>query len=184
MTQITAPNPVSPDPDPDVGHGKAWVWPGIVVALLFMQVLICVVGYLMANSDPSQVVVSNYHEKALAWDQHMAKLRAGEALGWKAELDIARDADMLGDRTVRLSIKDADGEPLTGAAVRVEAFHFSRADQVVQAELKEAAPGEYLASMKMRKTGRWDLDFVVQKGQDVDPFTLQHQVGPVRWVPG
>jgi nitrogen fixation protein FixH len=184
MTQATADSPASePPPGPDPAHRRAWVWPGIVIGLLTMQVIICLAAYLVATSDPSQVIVSNYHEKALAWDQHMAELRAGEALGWLAELKVAGEADMLGERTVRLSLKDAQGEPLTGASVGVSAFHFARADITFDTDLKEAVPGEYVGRLKMRKAGRWELSFVAQRGEDAYPFTLQRQVGTARWRP-
>ncbi len=183
MTQITTPSPVSPAPGPQDAHGKAWVWPAIVIALLSLQIVICLVAYLVATGDPSQVVISNYHTKALEWDKYMAEQRAGDALGWQAELDVALEADMFGDRTVRLSMKDAGGEPLTGASIRVRAFHYARADQAVESELKEAAPGEYLAALNMRKAGRWELSFVVSRGEDTAPFTIRQQVGADNWSP-
>lgn len=192
MTQLTThtadqpspePGPDAPGDTPEAAHGRAWVWPAIVIGLLSLQVVICLAAYIVATSDPSQVVVSDYHSKALAWDEHMAELRAGEALGWRAELVVSQEADMLGDRTVRLSLKDAQGEPLNGASVGIRAFHFARANIIVEADLKEAAPGEYVTRMKMRKTGRWELAFVVRRGEDVYPFTLQQQVGSDGWRP-
>lgn len=188
MTQLTTHTADQPSPEPGAdapgeAHGRAWVWPAIVIGLLSLQVVICLAAYIVATSDPSQVVVSNYHSKALAWDEHMAELRAGEALGWRAELVVSQEADMLGDRTVRLSLKDAQGEPLTGASVGVSAFHFARANKIIEADLQEAAPGEYVARMKMRKTGRWELAFVARRGEAVYPFTLQQQVGAGGWSP-
>ena len=179
MTQLTAQTPSQPDGEEQ--HGPAWVWPAIVVGLLSLQIVICMIAFFVATSDPSQAIVRDYHTKALAWDEHMAELRAGEALGWDVELVVAEAADMLGDRTVRLSLKDAQGEPLTGASVSVIAFHLARASQVVEAELKEAAPGEYVTQMKMRKAGLWELAFQARRGEDVYPFTLKQQVGADRW---
>ena len=121
MTQFTAQTPPpapglgdSSGPDGEQGHGGAWIWPTIVVGMLGMQIILCSVAFFVATSDPSQAVVHDYHTKALAWDEHMAGLRAGEALGWSVELVVAESADMLGDRTIRLSLKDAQGGPLTG----------------------------------------------------------------------
>jgi nitrogen fixation protein FixH len=184
MTQLTAqsPSPTPPDSDGE-RHRGAWIWPTIVIGLLSFQVVICLIAYFVATADPSQVVVSNYHRKALAWDEHMAELRAGEALGWEAELVVAEGADMLGDRVVRLSLKDAEGDPLIGAAVTVNAFHYSRAKDIVKADLNEAAPGEYVGQMKVRKNGRWGFGFVASRGEDVYRFTLEAQVGPAVWRP-
>lgn len=183
MTQAGLHNPIPPTPDTGDTHGGAWKWPTIVIGLLSLQIVICMVAFFVATADPSQVVVNNYHTKALAWDEHRAEQRAGEALGWHTELDIAEQADMLGDRTVRLSMKDAEGQPLVGATISVRAYHFARANQPVQAEMTEAAPGEYIVSMNMRKPGRWELTFDVTRGEDRYPIILQQQVGETKWVP-
>lgn len=177
MTQATINNPPPPTPNAGEPPRGAWIWPTIVVGLLSIQVVICMVAYFVATSDPSQVVVSNYHSKALAWDEYRAEQRAAAALGWSHELDIAHQADMLGDRTVRLSLNDADGQPLTDATVNVQAYHYARANQVVNAEMKEATPGTYVVQMQMRKPGRWALTFDVTRGEDHCPITLQQQVG-------
>lgn len=181
MTQAGIHNPIPSAPDSGDPPRGAWVWPAVVVGLLSLQVVICTAAYFVATSDPSQVVVSDYHSKALAWDEHRAEQRAAEALGWQHELDIAREADMLGDRIVRLSLLDADGQALTDATVRVQAYHFARANQVVQADLKEVSPGMYVVQMNMRRPGRWAMTFDVTRGDDHCPITVQPQVGPTAW---
>ncbi len=190
MTQLTAQTPPPPGDSPgdspgdlNEEHGGAWIWPTIVLGLLGLQIVICLVAFVVATSDPSGAVVRDYHSKALAWDEHMAKQRAGEALGWGVALVVAERADMLGGRMVRLSMKDTQGEPLTGVAVGVSAFHLARASQVFDADMKEAAPGVYVTQMKMRKAGRWELVFVARRGEDVYSFTLRQQVGADGWKP-
>jgi nitrogen fixation protein FixH len=173
----------SPGTQLEDSQGRAWVWPAIVLGMLGMQIILCSVAYFVATSDPSQTVVHNYHTKALAWDEHQAQLRAGEALGWGVQFVVADRANLLGDRVVRLSLTDAQGDPLTGVSVSVKAFHFSRASDVVEADLVESASGEYVTEMKMRKAGRWELAFVTRLGEDVFPFTLQQQVGADGWKP-
>ncbi len=183
MTELTTHNPTPDRPGPDGKPGGAWIWPSIVLGLLAMQAVICFAAVFVATSDPSHAVVSDYHAKAVAWDQQMDERRAGETLGWQSQLDIALKADMLGDRITRLSLQDAQGGPLTGAAVTVSAFHHARANQVVEAELNETAPGEYLAQMKMRKAGLWELAFVVSRGEDVYRFSIKQQVGQAGGAP-
>ncbi len=183
MTQASLHNPVPPTTPDNNAHRGAWIWPAIVIGLLSLQVVICTVAFFVATADPSQVVVSNYHAKALAWDEQRAEQRAVAELGWQAALDISPEADMLGDRTVRLTLKDAQGEPLTGATVSASTYHFARANQLIEADLAEAAPGEYVARMNMRKPGRWSLTLDVTHGEDHYPITLEQQVGSTGWVP-
>ena len=65
----------------------------------------------------------------------------------------------------------------------MSAFHFARASQVIEADLTEAAPGEYVTQIKMRKNGKWELAFVARLGDDVYPFTLHKLVGSDGWRP-
>lgn len=183
MTQVSLHNPIPPTPSADEAHRGAWIWPTAVIGLLSLQVVICTVAFFVATSDPSQVVVSNYHAKALAWDEHRAEQRAVEALGWQLALDISEEADMLGDRTVSLTLKNAEGEPLAGAIVSAKTYHFARANQLVQAEMTEATPGQYFARMNIRKPGRWSFTFDIAHGENHHPITFEQQVGTTAWTP-
>ena len=67
---------------------------------------------------------------------------------------------------LELTLHDADGGPLAGAAVSVEAFHNARGDDIVSDVLTEVGEGVYSASLPMRRNGRWDLRFSVDRGGD------------------
>lgn len=183
MTQASLHSPVPPVASDKDAHRGAWVWPAIVIGLLSLQVVICTVAFFVATADPSQVVVSNYHAKALAWDEYRAEQRAVAVLGWQTGVEVSPEADMLGDRTLRFSLNDAKGEPLTGARVSVITCHFARANQLIEADLTEAAPGQYVARINMRKPGRWSLTFDVTHGENHYPITLEQQVGSTGWAP-
>lgn len=148
-----------------------------------MQVVICFAAVFFATSDPSHAVVLDYHAKAVAWDQYMAQRRAGEALGWASQLEVAQQADMLGDRVVRLSLQDAQGQPLTDASVELTIFHHARANDTLDAELPEAAPGEYVSQLNMRRPGLWAFEVQVTRGEEVYRYRLDQQVGPTTGGP-
>lgn len=173
--------------DPSVEHTAStstgrpkryWLWPAIIVGMLSAHTLGCLIVVYIATSDPSQVVVANYHEKAIAWDQHQAQQRASDALGWTCAIEAAQEADMLGERSVRISLRDREGEPLTGAKVGLETYNHIRAGDISIADFTEGAPGEYVAMVPMRRPGMWRFDVKATRDQDVFIHHLDQQVGP------
>lgn len=165
-----------------VKRRRAWLWPGIVIGMLSVHAAGCLIVALIATSDPSQAVVPDYHAKAVAWDEHRAQQRASAALGWACTIETAMRADMLGQRGVRVSLRDADGGPLTGAAVTVTAYHHARANQVTDMKLDEATPGEYAAMMSMRRAGLWTFNVQAKHGGDDFTAEVNQQVGPDSWT--
>lgn len=164
--------------------GRAWLWPGIVIGILSVHASACLIVAYIATSDPSQAVVPDYHAKAVAWDEHRAEQRTSEALGWTCDIETAFRADMLGQRNVRISLRDAEGKPLTGALVSLTLYHHARGNDVIEAEPQEAAPGEYTAMLDMRRDGLWAFDLQVQHGDDHFIAQINQQVGPKVWIPG
>lgn len=187
MTQTT-PTPVQAKVSGVSGasgaSGGAWLWPGIVIGILSVHASACLIVAYIATSDPSQAVVPNYHAKAVAWDAHRAEQRQSAALGWTCDIETAFKADMLGQRNLRISLRDADGAPLTGTVVSLSLYHHARANDVVNAQPKETAPGEYTAMIDMRRDGLWAFDIQVQHGADHYTAQINQQVGPKVWNPG
>ncbi len=162
---------------------RAWLWPGIVVGMLSVHTVGCLIVVFIATSDPSHAVVSDYHAKAIAWDQQRAQQRHDAALGWTTTIDVALAADMLGQRTVRVSIRDAEDKPLADAVTTLAVYHHARAKTIIEAQAKEAAPGEYIATMDMRRPGMWTLSVAVQRGEELFHYTTDQQVGAAQWSP-
>lgn len=156
---------------------RAWLWPGIVVGMLCVHTFGILIVVFIATSDPSQAVVPDYHAKAVNFDREQAQRRASEALGWTCQADASQSPDLRGQRAVRLSLRDAKGEPLTGATVSLDAFHHARANKLVHAELTESAPGEYTAVMSMQRDGLWTLAVDVKLGDDHFISNIDKHVG-------
>lgn len=177
-------NPQAAQSNNHGGGGRSWLWPGIVIGVLGVHASACLIVAYIATSDPSQAVVPDYHAKAVAWDAHRAEQRQSAALGWTCGIDVAMKADMLGQRNVRISLRDADDAPLTGAVVSLSLYHHARANDVIAAEPKEAAPGEYTVMLDMRRDGLWAFDVQVQHGDDHFTTQINQQVGPQVWNTG
>jgi len=174
---------VSNNPNPASSHRRAWVWPGIIIGMLSVHTLGCLIVVFIATSDPSHAVVSDYHAKAVAWDEQQAQQRASDALGWTTRIEVSLAADVFGQRTVRISISDADDKPLTNTAVTVNAYHHARANQVIESQPKESAPGEYLATMDMKRPGLWAFSIETRRGKAFYRYTTDLQVGPLDGSP-
>jgi nitrogen fixation protein FixH len=86
-------------------------------------------------------------------------------LGWRADaaLALARPGR---PGTLSVRIRDAAGQPLTGAEVRVEALHNARAAQRYPAELTEGAAGEYRTPTDAHRPGEWEVRVTAQRGPD------------------
>lgn len=169
------------DPIPPQSGKKAKshrLWPTIIVGLLAAHTTFILIVVYIATSDPSEAVIAHYHEKALAWDQHQARERASAALGWACSIDAALSADMLGDRSVRISLKDDRGQPLIGAKVSLEAYAHARANDISVADFNEGAPGEYVAMVPMRRSGLWHFDIKALRDKDTFLHHEDRMIGP------
>jgi hypothetical protein len=73
------------------------------------------------------------------------------------ELEIEPDPPRLGLATVTLALRDAEGQPISGAAVEIEG-NMSHAGMVpVFAGASEVAPGRYQAELDFTMGGDWFL---------------------------
>jgi hypothetical protein len=145
-----------------VKPGAAWPW--IIGGALALHVVVSLVVVFIATSDPSYAVEEDYYQKALAWDEKRAQDHTNEVLGWSFEFAVTppeRPGDL---PEVEAAIRDADGAPLNGATVSIEAFHNSRSDDILRTNLAAAAePGLYRTTLPMRHNGRWEMRFVVER---------------------
>ena len=103
MNEPTAPHA----PNTTGTRKRAWLWPSIIIGMLGVHTIGCLIVVYIATSDPSHAVVPDYHSKAVAWDEHQALARASSQLGWTCTIQTALEPDMLGQRSVRISLRDA-----------------------------------------------------------------------------
>ncbi|KUR70501.1 hypothetical protein AQZ52_16990 [Novosphingobium fuchskuhlense] len=134
---------------PFTGRHMALVMTGFFGVVIAVNVLLA----NLAVSTFSGTVVDNSYVASQEFNRWLGAAKADKALGWK--LDIAR----AGPGTVRFTLMDASGRPLTGAAVRAQADHPLGARAPVAMNPREVAPGVYEAALP---AGRWHVGIEVR----------------------
>lgn len=144
---------------------RGWQWPLLVVAALFFTVGVNVVMLFAAKADPNGTVVEpDYYRKAVEWDRTMARQAASARLGWVAEA--AFDAVSAEGRTLRVSLSDTAGSPVTGSDVVVTLIHNSAAAEHRDGHLLEAEPGVYRGTVVAPQAGRWEIRIEARRGEE------------------
>ena len=139
-------------------------WPALIVGALVIHVVASLVTVVIATSDPSYAVEEDYYQKALAWDERRVQDRHNRELGWQLAVEVAPAAAAGSEPTLVVRLADGNGQPLDGARVSATVFHNARADQILRAELTATGGGAYACPLAMRRSGVWELRFVVDHG--------------------
>ncbi len=141
------------------------VWDGRWALAPVALLLGCVGGLAamasIAADDPSFSLEPRYYDKAVHWDQEQARKAESARLGWKLE---ARVAPAERGSKLLAVVTRADGSPLTGARVEVEAFANARAGEIRRLRLEPGKPGEYAARLDAARPGLWEFRFQVEHG--------------------
>lgn len=119
----------------------------------------------VASSDPSVAIEPNYYDRAIHWDEHMAQVRANEALGWTVAPSLSPIVSGSGSR-LQVALHDRDGRPLDGARIDVIAVNNLIASEPLSATLIGSGEGIYFVMLPLRRTGLWELRFDVHRGTD------------------
>jgi hypothetical protein len=143
------------------------LWPGIVVALLLMSVVMVTVTVVAATNDPSFAVVDDYYEKGLNWDEHMAQQERNRSLGWSARAEVGLP-DSAARRPLNITLTGRDGAALGGASVEASVFQYTAAHQVeTHALVAGDRPGVYVAPFAINAEGKWKLMLTVRVGDEL-----------------
>jgi nitrogen fixation protein FixH len=129
--------------------------------------LLAIGGLLVANgvamgilavvaSNGGAQVIPAYDDKAVHYDDEIARASASHALGWHAEVAIAAGA-------IDVTVLDAAGHAVDGARVRVTGYQRAHAAEPVDVELAMVGGGHYRAGVRERR-GWHDLTVVADRG--------------------
>jgi nitrogen fixation protein FixH len=147
------------------------MWPYVIAGALALHVAASLIFVYVATSNPSYAVEEDYYAKSVAWDATRAQARVNADLGWALAV-AANPPSAPGEQPVlEVRLSDAAGAPVDGAAVAVEAFHNVRSHDIIRAPLEGAGNGLYRAALPMRRDGRWELRFTVDRGTDHFTFS-------------
>ncbi|NUN16199.1 MAG: FixH family protein [Myxococcales bacterium] len=171
--------------EPQSKPRTGWQWPVLIVLLLMIPVVGNLVLVMKATGDPSFVIEEDYYRKAVLWDQTMAQQEKNHQLRWALELTTKPGDTAYAPTTVSLVLKDAHGEPIRDASIRVEGFHNARAAHVAAATASETTDGFYQAQLDLRRSGLHEFNVHVVRGSDIFTYKTQKDVmvGPYREQP-
>ena len=105
-------------------------WTAIIFAFLGVSMSMWLYAAMLAVRDPSMAIVPDYHEKALRWDEHMARQAKSEAMGWTVHPIAPSQVDSDGKGMVTVFLRDRDGKPIDGVKGQVRVYHHARASEV------------------------------------------------------
>ncbi|UYV12069.1 MAG: FixH family protein [Phycisphaera sp.] len=148
--------PVQADP-----KRGSWRWPVAVVAILCVSLVTCTITVIAATSDPGYAIEDDYYQRAVDWDQSRQAQAESDALGWSAEPTIDSSASRL-----RLTVRDAQGQPVEGAWVRATVFHHARRGLAEDLKLEAEGNGVYSAPLARPRQGEWQVRLRVVSGRD------------------
>jgi len=150
------------------------LWPLGVIGTLCVSLSVCTITVIAATSDESFAVEDDYYAKAVAWDDTAAQRVRNEELGWTTETVVTVRGD------VRIKLHDATGEPMTGARLRIFAFHHAaRGDATETAMTETTDPGVYAASCGTPRAGVWQVRIRAESGGAVFTHTVDTLTGSI-----
>jgi len=148
-------------------HTADWVWPGAVIGLILLGMTMTF-GILYASRvDGGPEVIPDYYDRAVVWDDMAAERAASEALGWTASIERPDEGQL------RLTVRNADGEPISGVhgTVTLMRPHRAAAVEVIPFRV-DASNSAVDIPVTAHGSGLWDVHIEARRGKDryVDIF--------------
>jgi nitrogen fixation protein FixH len=161
---MSASTPSRPSATPDARR-SGWI-PWVFVGGMLTVVLVNAVLVYASVSTFSGVTVGRAYERGRGYDQVLAEASRQDALGWRADVTLAGD-------TLRVTVRDSSGQPVTG---RVEGV-LRRPLEGIDLPLDFAAvgSGRWAAVASPPKPGQWEARLTLF-GLDGQPFDIRQRV--------
>jgi nitrogen fixation protein FixH len=154
---------------------KRFLWPGMIFALIGMNVAVVVVTIIASRRDSSYALVPAYDRKAMRFQEELDRRAASAQLGWTATPLITQGADR--SARIAFTIHDASGAPVADATLSVALFHHAYAAERIDLRAVESAPGFYTVDAKLVRRGLWRFELAAQRGGDHFETTVDATVG-------
>jgi nitrogen fixation protein FixH len=138
-------------------------WPIGVAVVLGATVIANVVVMRIANSDKAFAIEPDYYKRAVAFDSTLATERRSDALKWSASAQFLAQTEAT-QRTLAVTLTDAQGVSVQGAIVTVTTLANARANAVLSARLQESSPGRYQGSLSATFPGQWEVRIDAVRG--------------------
>lgn len=140
-------------------------WPLFIVALLGMSITATVITVVLARSDGGAQIIDDYYQKAINWDEEVARQAASDALGWETQLLVAAAPSGAPSQPVEITIHDRDGRPVEHLEGTVRALRPQRSEAVAEGPLTAVPeqPGVYRNAFPIHQAGLWDFEIVADR---------------------
>ncbi len=155
-------------------------WPYAIAGLFLLILIINIAVWVNATGDPSHVVLDDYYDRAVHYDESLQQDSINASLDWMVSYSFlapeegAEDAsgsEFRANTLLWVQLGSSDGQPITGASVQLEAFHLAHSANPIQVSLQEGASG-YGSNLRLGPAGLWDLSLHVDK----DSVTFTHHI--------
>lgn len=127
---------------------------------------------LAVKSFPGEQEKKSYLQ-GLAYNDHLRKLEAQEALEWSIEIESYRISD--GRVIFKLGFTTSDGRPISDMEVSASLGRTVDDDADHWFKLAEDIPGQYSAEVAGVAAGAWRFSAIAKK-EGVEPFALEKRL--------
>jgi nitrogen fixation protein FixH len=125
-----------------------------VLFFAFLTVVFGGFAYIAHTTHPG-VVTEQAYEKGLQYNSLITRADAQARLGWSSAIDVTRAA--AGSAQLSLTLRDAQGAPVTGMAVQAVVARPSKQAMDFRVTLAEQSPGVYAAAIHPPAAGLWEM---------------------------
>jgi len=142
-------------------------WALVPVALLLSSAL--GVGWMaiVAVRDPHFAIEPDYYQKAIGWDRTQAQAATNQRLGYTITAPGVVKFDVHGLASLELTIRDRNGQPVTGAQLTARAFANAYSGKLLHVGFEEQAAGRYRAKFAVDHPGQWVLQLAGSLGGEL-----------------
>ncbi len=133
-------------------------WPLGLVCLFLVSASFVLTTAILGAGKGSKAVEPDYYARSLDWDNEKERLQAADRLGWDIKLTASPTIDPLGTRTITVTIRDKEGNPINDSLVELVCFSQSNAHEPLEIVLPFTAQGQYQSPLKaMHTAGMWEF---------------------------
>jgi len=142
-------------------------WPFVIVAMLLFHASLMIGTIVVISARHDLFVEPNYYAKSIEWDAQKAKMETPDRLGWEIELEADQSIDPNDGQdpsltTMRVTLKDQNGDSIDRALVEVVSFHPAYANNRIESVLIDNDNGIYEKQLAMLKPGFWKVNLTIR----------------------
>jgi nitrogen fixation protein FixH len=150
-------------PAPMAAWRRPWVraWFALVASVLAIN---GVMVYFAIQTNPG-LVVDDYYDRGQHYEKTLASKLAKDP-GWSMQPEMPVRIKAGEPQTVRFTLTDKDGQPVSADAVTFYAYRPSDLSRDFSLPMSLEGPGRYVVEASFPVMGVWDTLFAVRQGED------------------